>query len=380
MLRGDLDWIAMKALEKDRERRYQTARGFALDIEHYLQDEPVQARPPSRLYRLHKLVRRNKATFAALSATVLALIVGLTVSTWLFVRASNAERQQTRLRMMAEEREKVARAAILLNQKKPDEADALLGDKNFQLSQPSLEATQVFRDLATWSATQHRDWHKAATRLLALIQVNRFDENDQSDNATRDLLLVAPTLIEAGDIETYEKIRLLAISRFGRSQNPVAAEQILKISMLLPADKTLLTAVEPLAEVAENSLRGQNVPRGYLESWRSMVLGLLEYRRGNYEKAWEWSQRSLDSPIRTASRDAAARLVQAMAAWQMNRKVEARALLQQVGWMVEAKIRPPLIVVDRDHGFWFDWVDAHILLREATDLIQKPGTSLWQGS
>jgi serine/threonine protein kinase len=217
-LRGDLDWIVMKALEKNRERRYQTARGFALDIEHYLRDEPVQARPPSRLYRLHKLVRRNKATFAALGATALVLVAGFTVSTWLFVRASSAERQQTRLRMMAEEREKVARAAILLSQNKLAEADALLGDKNFQLSQPSLEATEVFRTLATWNATQHRDWHKAATRLLALIQVNRIDENDQTDNATRDLLLVAPTLIEAGDIATYEKFdglrfRVLGIAR-----------------------------------------------------------------------------------------------------------------------------------------------------------------------
>jgi len=62
---GDLDWIVMKALEKDRARRYETANGLAMDIERYLADEPVVARPPSRLYRFRKLVRRNRVTFLA---------------------------------------------------------------------------------------------------------------------------------------------------------------------------------------------------------------------------------------------------------------------------------------------------------------------------
>src|SRR5262249_37171440 len=61
LLRGDLDWIVMKALEKDRGRRYETASSLALDIQRYLNNEPVVARPPSRWYRLQKLVRRNRA-------------------------------------------------------------------------------------------------------------------------------------------------------------------------------------------------------------------------------------------------------------------------------------------------------------------------------
>ena len=60
-LQGDLDWIVMKALEKDRARRYQTANGLAMDVQRYLDNEPVLARPPSRLYRLQKLIRRNQA-------------------------------------------------------------------------------------------------------------------------------------------------------------------------------------------------------------------------------------------------------------------------------------------------------------------------------
>ena len=368
MLRGDLDWIVIKALEKDRERRYQTARGLALDIEHYLQDEPVQARPPSRLYRLHKLVRRNKATFAALGATALALVAGLTVSTLLFVRASNAERQQTQLRLMAEEREKVARAAILLSQRKPEEADALLGDKNFQLSQPSLEATQVFRDLAIWNATQRRDWHKAATRLLALIQVNRFDENDQTDNATRDLLMLAPTLVESGDLADYEKIRRLAIARFAKSKNPVAAEQIIKISLIQTAGPDVLRALEPLAHIADASLKNAAIPYG-LVTWRAMALALMAYREGRFNEALQWCHRASNLDPGILSRQAMGGVIQAMAEWQLGQKVAARADLENARKLVEDGFQRPLKFSPDMEGYWFDWLNARILLREATALI-----------
>src|SRR6185503_14064517 len=60
LIRGDLDWIVMKAVAKDRTRRYETANGLAMDIQRYLNGEPVRARPPSRTYRIQKLVHRNK--------------------------------------------------------------------------------------------------------------------------------------------------------------------------------------------------------------------------------------------------------------------------------------------------------------------------------
>ena len=64
-IRGDLDWIVMKSLEKERSRRYETANGLARDIERFLADEPVEARPPSSLYRFRKFTRRHKAGTAA---------------------------------------------------------------------------------------------------------------------------------------------------------------------------------------------------------------------------------------------------------------------------------------------------------------------------
>src|SRR5262249_13274205 len=83
LLRGDLDWIVMKCLEKDRTRRYETANALACDIQRHLNDEPVVARPPSKLYRFRKLVWRNKVAFATGSAITAALVIGLGVSTWL---------------------------------------------------------------------------------------------------------------------------------------------------------------------------------------------------------------------------------------------------------------------------------------------------------
>src|SRR5262249_38146949 len=82
LFRGELDWIVMKCLEKDRDRRYETANGLARDIERYLQDEPVQACPPSVGYRLRKFVRRNKGTVLAAGLILLVLVGGIVATTW----------------------------------------------------------------------------------------------------------------------------------------------------------------------------------------------------------------------------------------------------------------------------------------------------------
>jgi tetratricopeptide (TPR) repeat protein len=98
----DLDWIVMKCLEKDRTRRYETANGLATDIERYLKNEPVGARPPGGLYRFQKLVRRNRVVATSAAAIALVLILGVVASTWQAVRATRAERQQSQLRQSAQ--------------------------------------------------------------------------------------------------------------------------------------------------------------------------------------------------------------------------------------------------------------------------------------
>jgi TPR repeat protein/serine/threonine protein kinase len=103
LLRGDLDWVVMKCLEKDRARRYETANGLAGDIQRHLNCEPVVARPPSRLYEFQKTVRRHKFGFAAAAALTLVLALGVLISTREAIRATHAERQQSALRLQAEQ-------------------------------------------------------------------------------------------------------------------------------------------------------------------------------------------------------------------------------------------------------------------------------------
>jgi serine/threonine protein kinase/WD40 repeat protein len=105
LLRGDLDWIVMKALDKDRRHRYETANGFAADILRHLNNEPIVARPPSVAYRLQKSFRRNKLVFAAMAAVAVALLVGISASVWQAVRATRAEHQEKWLRVAAQQAE-----------------------------------------------------------------------------------------------------------------------------------------------------------------------------------------------------------------------------------------------------------------------------------
>ncbi len=101
LVRGELDWIVMKALAKERNRRYETASAFAADVERYLRDEPVEACPPSVGYRLRKLARRNKRALATSGLVAIALLVGTAVSGWQAIEANRA-------RSRADERSRAA--------------------------------------------------------------------------------------------------------------------------------------------------------------------------------------------------------------------------------------------------------------------------------
>src|SRR5208282_5076885 len=119
LLRGDLDWVVMKCLEKDRTRRYETANGLAMDVQRHLNNEPITARPPSAAYRFRKTVSRNKLAFVAVAAVVVALLVGLGLATIGFIRA-DVERQRAvaalaeaqEQRALADDNFREARAAV----------------------------------------------------------------------------------------------------------------------------------------------------------------------------------------------------------------------------------------------------------------------------
>jgi serine/threonine protein kinase/Tfp pilus assembly protein PilF len=109
-VRGELDWIAMKALEKDRTRRYETADALARDVERYLHDEPVEASPPSTSYRLGKFARKHRVVLTAATLFALLLLGAATFSSWLAVRATRAEAEAREEKKRADEQKANAEA------------------------------------------------------------------------------------------------------------------------------------------------------------------------------------------------------------------------------------------------------------------------------
>jgi tetratricopeptide (TPR) repeat protein len=111
LLRGELDWVVMKCLEKDRNRRYETANGLARDVQHYLADEAVEACPPSAGYRLRKFARKYRTPLRLAGVFALLLVLGAAFSAWQAVRATLAERQALAERDAKEEALRAAKAS-----------------------------------------------------------------------------------------------------------------------------------------------------------------------------------------------------------------------------------------------------------------------------
>ena len=121
-VKGDLDWIVMKALEKDRTRRYETASAMAADVRRFLNQEPIEARPPSVWYRFRKLAQRNKVALTTAALVATALVLGTVVSAWQAVRATVAEQEA---RLSAEAAESAADDAKDKAEKRSDELAAI---------------------------------------------------------------------------------------------------------------------------------------------------------------------------------------------------------------------------------------------------------------
>ncbi|MFO1487228.1 MAG: serine/threonine-protein kinase [Verrucomicrobiota bacterium] len=366
LLRGDLDWIVIRCLEKDRGRRYQTANGLAMDVQRFLSNEPVNARPPSRIYLLQKLMRRNKAAFAAGLMVALALVAGIGLSTWFWHQERQARQEQARLRVEAEDRERLAQAAYLTIQGKYEEADLLAAEVS--TLKPSLESERVYRDLGWWYAKQGR-WDSAAEHYKRLLQV---DQKNNSWEITSDLLMAGPILIERQDLKGYEEFRQAAIAQFAGTTDPVFAERTLKISLLLPAGQPMMQSLQPLSDLAADSL--QDVP-DYNEpmvAWRCISLGLMAYRQGYMPSARAWAERCLSSSEINPARIATARVIRAMALWQLGERELSTQEMELSRKMITEQFANGLLPGTGGVGWWYDWLFARILLREAEVLLENP--------
>ena len=151
----------MKSLEKDRTRRYETANGLAMDLQRYLDDEPVEACPPSATYRFRKFARRNKAGLATGAVVLVALVAGTGVSAWQAIRATHAE-QSARQSLQAESEAHKEAAAAAAGEKQREIADVERAEamrqrqaalRQLYLSQMTLaqQAWESGRVAASWN-------------------------------------------------------------------------------------------------------------------------------------------------------------------------------------------------------------------------------------
>lgn len=369
VLEHDLEWIVLKALEKDRERRYESAGEFAADVQRFISNEPVSACPPSRLYQFKKLVVRNAAVSISAAVITLMLLICLAVTSWLYVRehearkrAVTAERQQQELRMQAEDRERIAQAAFLISQDKVEEADELVA----QVSDvtPSLETEDVLRTLGEWYALKGK-WSTAASRFRLLLKA---DIKDNSWTITDDLLKAGPVLIEQGDVAGYENFRRAAIAMYKDTDQYTFAERTMKISLLMPVDSDTLADLQSLEDLLFQVCKDVTLFDG-MRAWGAMSLGLVEYRKGNWAEAVDWSERCRNSDDEHPVRTSITHFIEAMALQKMGRVDDAWDHLRLGREPVRATFSKPLETGSMEEGFWYDWIYARILLREAETLL-----------
>jgi serine/threonine protein kinase len=355
VLRGDLDWIVMKALEKDRTRRYETANGLAMDIQRYLTNEPILAHAPSTFYRFRKLARRNKTIFAVLGAGVTALVIGLIVSLYFLNRALIAEKMEKHLREQAEQSaawsKEISRAELLLMREQYDDAEKIIDQIPPHASLVALY--NVFGGLHA----RRGQWNLAVSNYLEVA------EYAPDENAAFDAL--ATLSVQLDDPASYRHWNEAILQKFGEVRDTIDAATLAQDCLILPPSPAHLEAITKLADtaLAGNSEKG---PRAYSQS----VKGLLEYRKGNFMEAKKWLQKALDSTddMDDWNRPVQAQMALAMTHYKLKEFDEAHAAYTNGLRMAEERMAR----AGRDlKDTWPSWLRAHFLMREATALMPE---------
>jgi serine/threonine protein kinase/Tfp pilus assembly protein PilF len=213
ILRGDLDWIVMKCLEKDRRRRYETANGLAMDIERHLKNEPVLARPPTKAYRFQRLARRNKAAFAAAAAVLAALLLGLGISTRMFFRARVEARKNRQV------------AGVLLQSLKSVSPDEAKGRD---------PATVMLERVAQSVPTDLKDQPAVAAEVLGLVGAMYYERGDYARAKEQQVAALAlnQQVFGAQSTNTVDALKNLALTLWDQ-QNLAQAERLFRQTLAL---------------------------------------------------------------------------------------------------------------------------------------------------
>ena len=366
LIRGDLDWIVMKALEKDRTRRYATANGLAMDVQRYLDSEPVVARPPSSFYRFRKLVRRNRGVVAAAGAVVAALLLGLGLSCYLLVqerdarrRAVAAEQEQARLRTQAEEAlalkdqllqqaqvgDKLATAGRLLNEGHIDEAERAVYEVAHPASLPLLTTLGMLR-------ARRGEWAQAITNYSRLVELAPAEQAPYYH--------LAALLAYVGDEPAWHDNSRKIIEQFATNRVPSVLERMAKACLILPPRPPELSAAGQLADLAVPGNPGRKAPEAF-----RLAKALAEYRRAHFVVALRWLDGAAqeDEPVREMQAGA----LRAMALYHRGDREAARATIAKAAAIADSMpIKGPA-----PNAQWPEHLMAATLIREAKAMVDR---------
>jgi tetratricopeptide (TPR) repeat protein len=378
---GELDWIVMKALEKDRNRRYETATAFAADVQRYLNDEPVQACPPSPWYRFRKWARRNKGVFVTVSAVAVAVLLAVVT---LAVSNILIRQEQSRTR---EEKDRAEKAQRLAEERATEVREGL---ERLKAANALLDQGRHYVSARCWD-----DAHAAFTRALRLRPDHDslwFERGElyaslglwdlAAADYARGMERHEPAVIYhgfrhallrvyLGDADGYRQACRRMHKRFHGTPEPAIALELVRTSVLGP-DPDIAPA--QLVEVAQAELREQ--PGHWYPLY---VLGVAHYRAGQAEPAVRrlkeslagypaWNARALSFPVLAMAHHRLGQVAEARqaleeAARALDRWTRDRYEIQDGNWVVDRGATAVWPVP------WWDWVECEFYYREARRLI-----------
>jgi len=366
---GDLDWIVMKCLEKDRARRFETADGLARDLERYLRDEPVEASPPSRIYRLRKLTSKHRKEAVALIAIVAALVLGVIGTSIGLARArinlaaakaSEQHAQQVAREMEIEKEiaatnEKTARDALFEHAYwEPREYVFMrvgaVTSISGQLDRPRA-SDQRRTGLLFERARNYMCLGRSAEAKSDLVALTRAARADSEA-----LLFAGSALAYLGQLEEYRETCQVMIGQFGSSNNWVDLERTIETSLLIP-NGAGLEARQALAWI-------DRLPDNKrMEPWVRFARALALYRAGDSPGCIE-SARGVSGPHVTCG--LTAQLVEGMAYSRLGRPAEASAAYAHAQEQFDGQFdgADPLLAL-LVHGQDENWLNYQTLRREA---------------
>jgi tetratricopeptide (TPR) repeat protein len=318
LVRGELDWITMKALEKDRRRRYETANDFAADVVRYLTDQPVEACPPSFGYRLRKLVRRNRASLTAAVLVAVALSTGTAVSAWQAVRATWAEQRTANALAEAQDQRHEA-------QRKAGEAAAV--------------TDFLVRDLLA-QASPTRSQGRELTVLEAMDRAEKATDDRFADQPLIEAAIrhaVAQGYIEMSRFSVGERHARWALALRLQHLGPDHAETLESMALLAGLLHAPLHRNAEARDLCQQAIEGRRRVLGpeHEETIQSRVvlgnilrdLGEFDASRGMHESTYDLARRVL-GPNHTYTLEAMIGL--GLVHWRRNEPAKAQTLFEAV--------------------------------------------------